>query len=292
MAPEDTSLEVYPDDPAQPTSPSNTSEDVHDETDTESPTPDDKVVLPSGTVEASRSWMRPTVFAIGSILVIMLIASQVYLVTTLNQTQTDLGALETQVANVDVAVSEIADTVSAPTSSGSVTPGASPAPAIPSGFLPRFTDGANDPAVGLALTEIVGTDAYTAEPVTVDPADGTKRIWLIWAHWCPYCQQELPELTDWYPTGLDDLTDAEFVTVTTSIDSSRGNPLDEYLEAGQFPFPVIVDADNKIAAQFGVSAFPFWVITDGQGTVLYRTAGLLPMDQLDQLFIQLDQYDA
>ena len=129
------------------------------------------------------------------------------------------------------------------------------------------------------------------EATTIDPTDGTKRVWLIWAHWCPYCQQELPEISTWYPENADRFPNSELVTVTTSMDPSRGNPLDEYLEAEQFPFPVLVDEDSKLAAQFGTSAFPFWVVTNGDGTVLYRTAGLIGPDAVEQLFTQLEQVE-
>ncbi|MGI9584549.1 MAG: TlpA family protein disulfide reductase, partial [Acidimicrobiia bacterium] len=114
----------------------------------------------------------------------------------------------------------------------------------------------------------------------------------VWAHWCPYCQDELPALSDWYPEISEKYPTSEFVTVTTSVDPSRGNPLPEYLASEQFPFAVVLDDETRIAAQLGVSAFPFWVVTDGEGTVLYRTAGRIGIEAVDQLFTQLEQVGA
>lgn len=229
---------------------------------------------------------------IGGFVAVLFIASQIYLVSTLAQTQSDVVALESQVASVDDSVEdlsgEIASSAQAPSQP---SPVASPAPAVPEGFLPRYTRGTQDTALGLKLPTIEGTDAYAETATSVDPTDGTKRVWLIWAHWCPYCQDELPGLSDWYPTVADKYPNSEFVTVTTSIDPARGNPLPEYLAAEQFPFDVVVDTDTKIAAQFGVSAFPFWVVTNGDGTVLYRTVGLIGLEAVDQLFTQLEQID-
>jgi thiol-disulfide isomerase/thioredoxin len=236
----------------------------------------------------------PIVIGIGGFVAVLFIASQVYLVTTLTQTQSDLVALESQVESVDGAVADLSvDIAAAATQPPSQpSPVASPAPAILEGFLPRYTRGAQDTALGLKLPTIEGTDAYAETATSVDPTDGTKRVWLIWAHWCPYCQEELPGLSDWYPTAADKYPNSEFVTVTTSVDPTRGNPLPEYLASEQFPFAVVVDSDTKIAAQFGVSAFPFWVVTNGDGTVLYRTAGLIGLEAVDQLFTQLEQIDA
>lgn len=235
----------------------------------------------------------PLAIGIGAFVAIVLIASQVYLVATVAKTQSDLSSLETQVASVDGAVEdlsvEIVAAAQAPSQPSTV---ASPAPAVPEGFLPRYTRGAQDTALGLKLPTIEGTDAYSDAATSVDPTDGTKRVWMIWAHWCPFCQEELPGLSDWYPTMADKYPNSEFVTVTTSIDPSRGNPLPEYLASEQFPFAVMVDKDTKIAAQLGVSAFPFWVVTNGDGTVLYRTAGLIGLQAVDQLFTRLEQIDA
>ena len=57
-------------------------------------------------------------------------------------------------------------------------------------------------------------------------------------------------------------------------------------------FVVAIIAGPVIAGQFGVSAFPFWLVTDGDGTVLFRSAGALGMNRIEQLFIQLDEFNA
>jgi thiol-disulfide isomerase/thioredoxin len=144
----------------------------------------------------------------------------------------------------------------------------------------------------MTLPTIEGIDAYSESAMKIDPADGTKRVWMIWAHWCPYCQQELPDLNAWWADASGNYPTAELITVTTSMDPSRGNPLEPYLEDQQFVFPVVVDTDTRIAAQMGVNAFPFWIVTDGDGTVLFRTAGLLDIDRVETLFSQLEQFES
>ena len=243
-------------------------------------------------VVESRSWIRPTMFAIGAVLVIGLAASQIYLVTSLGRTQSDLDALAAEIASVDDVVSNLSDDVAAVAEVQQGSANVSPAPTVVDGFLPRFQPGTQDTALGLVLPEIAAVEAYSEETVTIDPSDGTKRVWLIWAHWCPYCQEELPMMAEWYPQSAEQFPNSELITVTTAMDPARGNPLDEYLAAQQFPLPVLRDEDGKLSARFGVSAFPFWVVTNGDGTVLYRTAGLLGVDQVEQLFTQLEQFDS
>jgi thiol-disulfide isomerase/thioredoxin len=277
------------------------------DTDPSDATPDENVgdtaqpqlsANPHQTPQKSRT--RPILVGLGLILALGLIASQVYLINSLASTNDDLGSLKAQiidvsrgVADVETAVTGLSEDIST-ASAVAAAPndtGVSPAPAVPAGFLPRFTNGEPDTALGLTMSTVEATEAYSDEAMSINPADGTKRVWLIWSHWCPYCQQELPELSAWYPENADSFPNTELVTVTTSMDPARGNPLGPYLEAEQFPFPVLLDEDSKIAGQFGVSAFPFWVVTNGDGSVLYRTAGLIGPEAVEQLFTQLEQVE-
>lgn len=154
--------------------------------------------------------------------------------------------------------------------------------------LPRYPDSGEDPAVGRTLGTVTGTWYADGAVHTIDPADGTARAWIVWAHWCPYCQKELPLVKSWSVANAAANPHMEIVSVTTAIDDSASNPLMPYLTSEQFPFPVIIDGSGALGAQFGVSAFPFWVFTGPDGTVLGRTAGLLPEEQLASVFGQLE----
>ncbi len=257
--------------------------------------------LAGGDQRSDRSHSRMLI-ASGVAIIVLIGASQIFLLTSLGSTQAEIKvqieSLDHQIAELETSVAGVSEQVvdiarSAATAGASSAPsGATPAPALPSGFLPRFTNEGPDRAIGMTLPTIEGIDAYSDSVMTIDPADGTKRVWMIWAHWCPYCQQELPDLNAWWPEASGDYPSAELVTVTTSIDPSRGNPLEPYLENQQFAFPVVVDLEARIAAQMGVSAFPFWIVTDGNGTVLFRSAGLLEIERVETLFSQLEQFEA
>jgi thiol-disulfide isomerase/thioredoxin len=160
-----------------------------------------------------------------------------------------------------------------PATSGAVTVSGNP--------LPQFSDTAGDPAVGMTLPTLEGNDQSGA-PMTIG-ADGRPTMIVFVAHWCPHCQREVPVVQQWVddgrlPEGVD------LVSVSTAIDPNRPNyPPDAWLADEGWTAPVLVDADNSAAQAVGLSAYPFFVVIDGNGTVVLRTTGELTTDQLDAI---------
>ncbi|MGH8872730.1 MAG: TlpA family protein disulfide reductase, partial [Acidimicrobiia bacterium] len=88
-------------------------------------------------------------------------------------------------------------------------------PTVEGDPLPMFTSGAQDAAVGLPAPTVTGAD-WEGNPVSIEP-DGSPKIVLFLAHWCPHCQNEVPVVQDWVDAGnLPD--DVELISVATSTD--------------------------------------------------------------------------
>ena len=232
--------------------------------------------------------------------IVAVLALQVFTLISASGTDDQVAALEEQVDEVAFDVSEVRRSVVdldrkvdelaakaplAPSASGA---SAAVAPTAPDGSLPPFEQGQPDAALGIALGDVTGPEYYSETDVTIDPADGTTRAWLVWAHWCPHCQRELPPLSEWYEANAANYPNVELVSISTSIDDSRGNPLVPYLDELQLTFPAIVDADLMLAEQLGANAFPFWVFTGPDGTTLLRVAGFLELEQVEEIFSQLN----
>jgi thiol-disulfide isomerase/thioredoxin len=230
---------------------------------------------------------------------VAVIALQIMILQRVNTSRDDLDATRGAIAGLQVDVRGIDDRVvdlteqvdglsMAQATGGS---GQSDAISVAPGSLPPFTDPQSDLAVrdGYVLGSLSGLEYYSDAETTIDPSDGTARVWMIWAHWCPYCQQELPAVANWWPENRDRFPNSDLVSVTTSMDETRGNPLVPYLDSEQFPFPVLMDPDLRLGQQFGTSAFPFWVVTDGDGKVVFRVAGAIGVDAIESIFSQVDQ---
>ena len=156
------------------------------------------------------------------------------------------------------------------------------------GALPVLVDTLTDPTIGTAAPEVIGSD-FTGSEVSITN-DGRSKVILFLAHWCPHCQNEVPWVTDWLeetgpPDGMD------FYGVATSIDRTQDNwPPSEWLEREGFAAPVIVDDRiNSIGDAYGLSAYPYWVFVNADGTIATRIAGGISSADLDEILATVTQ---
>ena len=69
------------------------------------------------------------------------------------------------------------------------------APVVSGTPLPQFEPGApSDPAVGLTIPTVTS-------PTGSIELDGTAKVILFLAHWCPHCQAEVPVVKAWVDAG-------------------------------------------------------------------------------------------
>jgi thiol-disulfide isomerase/thioredoxin len=156
------------------------------------------------------------------------------------------------------------------------------APVVSGNPLPLFSSPSGDPAVGQTIPTV-------SSPTASIQANGKAKILLFLAHWCPHCQAEVPVVQDWIDGG-NLPGDVDLISVSSSIDPSRPNyPPNEWLEREGWTSPVIVDESGAVADAYGLSAFPYWVFVNADGTVAGRLTGELPPSELDRIVAGLQR---
>lgn len=149
--------------------------------------------------------------------------------------------------------------------------------------LPRLEDPADDPAVGTIAPQITATSLATGQSITLEP--GRARVIGFFAHWCPHCQAELPEIVDWLADN-ELPPNTEFIAVSTAVDEGNGNyPPSAWFNEVGFAAPVIVDdAQGTLLNGMGFGGFPAFVAIDASGVVVARAGGNVGQAGLAALF--------
>ncbi len=147
--------------------------------------------------------------------------------------------------------------------------------------LPALGEGA-DPAIGSAMPVIVGA-TFDGNPLTVGgPTDG-PTLYAFLAHWCPACNDEVPELIELrnrggVPEGMN------VVAISTAVESSGPNhPPSKWFVDKEWPSEWPVMADSNESTSFvvtGGGAFPYLMVADAEGTVLARASGVKSAEDL------------
>jgi thiol-disulfide isomerase/thioredoxin len=144
-------------------------------------------------------------------------------------------------------------------------------------------EGADDGAVGSAAPTLAGTN-YAGDPVAITPGEDGPLMIVVMAHWCPHCNREVPLLLEWKESG-DVPEGLTVVGLSTAANEDRPNfPPGQWLEDLGWDWPVIADDEPQTGAiALGTTGYPYLVFVDGEGTVLGRYSGELPIDAVQQL---------
>lgn len=161
-------------------------------------------------------------------------------------------------------------------------------PTVEGDSLPFFQSGAPDEAIGQVAPTVTGDD-WEGNAVEIDHGDGTPTAVVFLAHWCQFCQAEVPKVQSWLDAG-GGVPGVEFVSVATSINSARSNyPPSEWLEREGWTAPVIRDdAGGAIHSAYGAGGFPYWVFLNSDGTVAARVSGQLGIADLEGILLTLE----
>lgn len=151
--------------------------------------------------------------------------------------------------------------------------------AVTGSALPVFDSASADTAVGLPMPQIAGTD-FAGNPLAIT-ADGRAKLIVGLAHWCPYCNNEVPILNDWYAAGLPDGVDVIALHVYTDPAKPHFPPAN-WVEALGLTLTLIADDESRtLVRTLGIPAVPFWLLVSADGTVMERGTGQVGADVLD-----------
>ncbi len=145
--------------------------------------------------------------------------------------------------------------------------------------LPLYDETAElDLAIGAAAPLVDGVN-FEQQPTTFGGANGEVQVVAYLAHWCPHCQDELPDLVSYLETVGEPEGVSTIIVASGTSELQDNYPPSEWLEReGWTGTTVVDDVQGSAAEAYGLTAYPYWVIIAGDGSVVTRVAGSVPVD--------------
>jgi thiol-disulfide isomerase/thioredoxin len=151
--------------------------------------------------------------------------------------------------------------------------------------LPRL-EGYPDPAAGRPLPELRGA-SFDGQAVAIT-RDGSPKLLVFLAHWCPHCQREAPLLVAWLKQGGGPKGVAVYGVASGTRPDYPNYPPSAWLRREGWPRPVLADDDRGTAgAAVGLSGYPFFVLVDAAGRVVQRRTGEIAIPDLERLLTRV-----
>jgi len=102
---------------------------------------------------------------------------------------------------------------------------------------------------------------------------GKVVILNFWATWCPPCRAEMPSMETLYQR----YNNRELEMLTVNLRENAGT-VRRFIQSNGYTFPVLLDADGRVGASYGVEAIPTSFIIDRQGKIIGRLVGAIHWD--------------
>jgi thiol-disulfide isomerase/thioredoxin len=130
---------------------------------------------------------------------------------------------------------------------------------------------ANPKRAGDPLAPLFRVTTLDGRQIALDQLTGKIVVMDFWATWCPPCREAVPEfkeLTKKYPPS-------KLVLISFSADNDQ-QAWRDFVSKHGMEWPQYWDRDGRIRAEFGVHAFPTYLVIDQDGFIRDRIVGLNP----------------
>jgi peroxiredoxin len=106
---------------------------------------------------------------------------------------------------------------------------------------------------------------------TVRLSDHHDKVILLnfWATWCPPCRAEMPSMEKLYQAYRD----RGLVILAISSDRAGKSVVEPYVQERGLTFPILLDPEGEVFAQYGVRGLPTSYLLDRRGRVFSTDVG-------------------
>lgn len=138
------------------------------------------------------------------------------------------------------------------------------------------------PAPDFTLTDQFG------ESHTLSDYQGKIVFLNFWATWCSPCKSEMPDIQALYEAHGGNAEDLVVLGVAQPGVGREGSSEDiaDFLSEGGYTYPVVMDEDGSVFAQYGIRAFPTTFMISSDGTVYGYVEGAISAEIMEDIVRQ------
>jgi cytochrome c biogenesis protein CcmG, thiol:disulfide interchange protein DsbE len=93
----------------------------------------------------------------------------------------------------------------------------------------------------------------------------------LWATWCGPCRFEIPELQALH----DRYKPRKFEVIGVSLDESSAESVKQFVDEQKMTYPIVLDAEGKLANLLQTSVLPTTVLLDRNGKIVWKRLGMI-----------------
>ncbi|HBT47034.1 MAG TPA: peroxiredoxin [Peptococcaceae bacterium] len=117
------------------------------------------------------------------------------------------------------------------------------------------------------------------ETVTLSELRGKPVFINFWTTWCPYCVREMPDLQEFYSRYRQEV---HMAVINITAEEKSLDDVRNFLAAGGYTFPVLLDTDGDVARRYLVRSIPTSFFLDAQGVLRYYYPGPVALETLEE----------
>lgn len=129
---------------------------------------------------------------------------------------------------------------------------------------PLFANEALQTKTGKLAADFKLLDLENKE-VSLSSLEGRGRVLFFWTTWCPYCRQELKNLSDMYKDFRKEGIELLAINIGEPHDK-----VDNFVKKNNLAFRVFLDTDMAVAESYAILGVPTYILIDKTGYIVFE----------------------